>query len=192
MRAVAVVIAVKRLDAAKTRLTPTIAADDRRALVLAMLTDTIAAARAAGAIAYRVGIVRDDHEGFAEALSDQLVRADVVVTSGGVSKGAYDVVKEVLQEQGIGTRVVSVPCMDFFTEQDQAYRDEVLPPAVRARVSVEAGIAQSWYRWIGDAGDHIGIEHYGASADYQTLYKEFGITTDAVVAAAQTSIAAAG
>src|SRR6476659_7533321 len=59
-----------------------------------------AAARAAGAIAYRVGIVRDDHEGFAEALSDQLVRADVVVTSGGVSKGAYDVVKEVLQEQG--------------------------------------------------------------------------------------------
>ncbi len=59
-----------------------------------------AAARAAGAIAFRVGIVRDDHEGFAEALSDQLVRADVVVTSGGVSKGAYDVVKEVLQEQG--------------------------------------------------------------------------------------------
>ncbi len=59
-----------------------------------------ASARAAGAIAYRVGIVRDDHEGFAEALSDQLVRADVVVTSGGVSKGAYDVVKEVLQEQG--------------------------------------------------------------------------------------------
>jgi transketolase len=84
-----------------------------------------------------------------------------------------------------------MPCMEFFTEQDQAYRDSVLPPAVKARVSVEAAIAMSWYRWIGDAGDHVGIEHFGASADYQTLYREFGITTDAVVAAAQKSIAAA-
>ncbi len=97
-----------------------------------------------------------------------------------------------LQEQGIGARVVSMPSMDLFAEQDQAYRDTVLPPAVRARVSVEAGIAQPWYRWIGDAGRHIGIEHYGASADFQTLYREFGITTEAAVAAAQTSLAATG
>jgi transketolase len=99
--------------------------------------------------------------------------------------------RKVLQSNGIGTRVVSVPCMDFFADQDQAYRDEILPPAVKARVSVEAAVAMSWYRWIGDAGQHVGIEHFGASADYQTLYKEFGITTDAVVAAANASIAAA-
>ena len=99
--------------------------------------------------------------------------------------------RKVLQANGIGTRVVSVPCMDFFADQDQAYRDEILPPAVKARVSVEAAVAMSWYRWIGDAGQHVGIEHFGASADYQTLYKEFGITTDAVVAAANASIAAA-
>jgi transketolase len=100
--------------------------------------------------------------------------------------------RKALQEQGIGTRVVSMPSMDLFAEQDQAYRDSVLPPAVRARVSVEAGIAQPWYRWIGDAGQHVGIEHFGASADYQTLYREFGITTEATVTAAQTSLAAAG
>ena len=99
--------------------------------------------------------------------------------------------RKVLQVAGIGTRVVSVPCMDWFADQDKSYRDEILPPAVKARVSVEAAIAQPWYRWIGDAGAHIGIEHFGASADYQTLYKEFGITTDAVVAAANASIAAA-
>ncbi len=97
-----------------------------------------------------------------------------------------------LQEAGIGTRVVSMPSMDLFAEQDRSYRDEVLPPAVRARVSIEAGIAQPWYRWIGDAGEHVGIEHFGASADYQTLYREFGITTEAAVAAARTSLAAAG
>ncbi|WP_111765581.1 transketolase [Nakamurella deserti] len=100
--------------------------------------------------------------------------------------------RKALQEQGIGTRVVSMPSMDLFAEQDQAYRDSVLPPAVRARVSVEAGISQPWYRWIGDAGQHVGIEHFGASADYQTLYREFGITTEATVTAAQTSLAAAG
>ncbi len=97
-----------------------------------------------------------------------------------------------LQAKGIGARVVSMPCMDVFADQDQSYRDEVLPPAVRARVSVEAGIAQPWYRWIGDAGQHVGIEHFGASADYQTLYREFGITDEAAVAAAEASIAAAG
>jgi transketolase len=100
--------------------------------------------------------------------------------------------RKALQEKGIGARVVSMPSMDLFAEQDQAYRDSVLPPAVRARVSVEAGISQPWWRWIGDAGQHVGIEHFGASADYQTLYREFGITTEAAVAAAETSLAAAG
>lgn len=97
-----------------------------------------------------------------------------------------------LQAEGIGTRVVSMPCMDIFAEQDAAYRNEIIPPAVKARVSVEAGISQPWYRWIGDAGQHIGIEHFGASADAATLFREFGITTEAVIAAAKQSLSEVG
>jgi transketolase len=100
--------------------------------------------------------------------------------------------REVFEGEGIPTRVVSMPCMDWFSDQDQAYRDSVLPPAVKARVSVEAGIAMPWYRWVGDAGEIVSIEHYGASADYQTLFREFGFTTEHVVAAARTSLDRAG
>ncbi|MFI6866282.1 transketolase [Nocardia sp. NPDC050406] len=93
-----------------------------------------------------------------------------------------------LEAQGIGTRVVSMPCVEWFDAQDQDYRDSVLPPSVRARVTVEAGIAMPWYRFVGEAGEIVSIEHFGASADYKTLFREFGITTDAVVAAAQRSL----
>jgi transketolase len=96
--------------------------------------------------------------------------------------------RAVLEGDGIPTRVVSMPCMDWFAAQDQDYRDSVLPPSVRARVSVEAGIAMPWYRWVGDAGEIVSIEHYGASADYQTLFREFGFTTEHVVTAARTSL----
>lgn len=99
--------------------------------------------------------------------------------------------RETLEAAGIGTRVVSAPCLEWFTEQDDAYREQVLPSAVRARVSVEAGIALSWHKIVGDAGRSVSLEHYGASAAYETLYEEFGITADAVVAAAHESIAAA-
>ncbi|MFC7450331.1 transketolase [Rhodococcus daqingensis] len=93
-----------------------------------------------------------------------------------------------LEAEGIGTRVVSVPCLDWFQEQDQEYRDSVLPPAVRARVSVEAGIAMPWYRIIGDAGESVSIEHFGASADHKTLFREFGFTAEAVTAAARRTL----
>ena len=96
--------------------------------------------------------------------------------------------REVLEADGVPTRVVSMPCMDWFEEQDQAYKDSVLPPAVRARVSVEAGVAMPWYRWVGDAGEIVSIEHFGASADYQTLFREYGFTTEHVVTAARTSL----
>jgi transketolase len=97
--------------------------------------------------------------------------------------------REVLESEGVSTRVVSMPCVEWFDEQTPAYRESVLPGAVRARVSVEAGIAQSWHRFIGDHGEAVSLEHFGASADYLTLYREFGITTDAVVAAAKKSLA---
>ncbi|WP_238146697.1 transketolase [Ornithinimicrobium murale] len=99
--------------------------------------------------------------------------------------------RDQLAEQGVRARVVSMPCREWFDGQDQAYRDEVLPPTVRARVSVEAGVAQGWRELVGDAGRSVSLEHFGASADYETLYREFGITAEAVAAAAQESIAAA-
>ena len=99
--------------------------------------------------------------------------------------------RETLEAAGIATRVVSAPSLEWFAEQDESYREEILPGAVRARVSVEAGIAMSWHKIVGDAGRSISLEHYGASADHETLYREFGITADAVVAAAHESIAAA-
>jgi len=89
----------------------------------------------------------------------------------------------------IQARVVSAPSLEWFEEQDAAYRESVLPASVTARVSVEAGIALSWHPYVGDRGRSVSIEHFGASADYKTLFREFGITTDAVVAAAKETLA---
>jgi transketolase len=96
--------------------------------------------------------------------------------------------RKVLEADGVATRVVSMPSVEWFDAQDKAYRDSVLPPSVRARVAVEAGIAQPWHRFVGDAGEVVSIEHFGASADYQTLFREFGFTTETVVAAARNSL----
>jgi transketolase len=97
--------------------------------------------------------------------------------------------RDVLETEGVPTRVVSMPCVEWFDEQDEAYRESVLPAAVAARVSVEAGIAMPWHRFTGTAGENVSIEHFGASADYQTLFREFGFTTENVVAAARRSLA---
>ena len=95
---------------------------------------------------------------------------------------------ERLESEGTAARVVSVPCMDWFAEQDQAYIDEVLPPEVTARVSVEAGIAMPWYRWLGQRGRAVSLEHYGASAPAAELFERFGFTVDAVHDAARASL----
>ncbi|WP_127783112.1 transketolase [Rhodococcus sp. X156] len=97
--------------------------------------------------------------------------------------------RETLEAQGIGARVVSMPCVEWFEEQDADYRESVLPAAVKARVAVEAASPLTWYRYVGDAGEIVGLDHFGASADYETLYREFGITDEAVTAAAQRSLA---
>jgi len=83
-----------------------------------------------------------------------------------------------------------VPSLEWFEEQSAEYRESVLPKAITARVSVEAGIALTWNKYVGDRGRSVSIEHFGASADYKTLFREFGITTEAVVAAAKESLAA--
>jgi transketolase len=100
--------------------------------------------------------------------------------------------REVLEADGVPTRVVSLPCWEWFAEQDSSYRDEVLPPTVRARVSVEAGVPMGWRDFVGDAGRMVSLNHYGASASYSVLYEEFGLTQEAVVAAARESLQAAG
>jgi len=96
--------------------------------------------------------------------------------------------REQLEAAGIATRVVSAPCLEWFDEQSAAYREQVLPSKVQARVSVEAGLALGWSNYVGPFGKSVSIEHYGASADYQTLFREFGITTEAVVAAAKDAL----
>jgi transketolase len=98
--------------------------------------------------------------------------------------------REVLKGEGINARVVSVPSLEWFEEQSAEYRESVFPAAVRARVSIEAGIALTWDKYVGDAGRSVSIEHFGASADYKTLFREFGMTTEAAVAAAKDSLAA--
>ena len=95
-----------------------------------------------------------------------------------------------LEAQGVATRVVSAPCLEWFDEQSEAYRNSVLPADVVARVSVEAGVSLGWNKYVGPFGKSVSIEHFGASADPKTLYREFGMTAEAVVSAAKSAIAA--
>jgi len=117
--------------------------------------------------------------------------SDVILIATGSEVPLALEAREQLAAGGVSARVVSMPCVEWFSEQDQSYRDEVLPPAIRARVSVEAGITAPWRLFTGDAGASIGVDHFGASADYKTLYQEFGITAERVAAAARDSLARA-
>ncbi|MET8152484.1 transketolase [Actinoplanes sp. NPDC049668] len=112
----------------------------------------------------------------------------ILVATGSEVQIALDA-RAMLAAEGRSVRVVSMPCREWFAGQSLAYRDDVLPPAVRARVSVESGVGQGWREIVGDAGRIISLEHFGASADYQRLYREFGITAEAVAEAARGSIA---
>jgi len=98
--------------------------------------------------------------------------------------------REVLKGEGINARVVSAPSLEWFEEQTAEYRESVLPAAVTARVSIEAGISLTWDKYVGTAGRSVSIEHFGASADYKTLFREFGMTTEHAVAAAKDSLSA--
>ena len=135
--------------------------------------------------------------------SGDLESAEKVACGGYVLAGGSDVIliatgsevsialeaREQLAGDGLSARVVSMPCVEWFNDQDEAYRREVLPATIRARVSVEAGITAPWRLFTGDAGASIGVDHFGASADYKKLYQEFGITAERVAAAARDSLA---
>ncbi|ERI39419.1 transketolase [Arthrobacter sp. TES] len=120
----------------------------------------------------------------------ETVDAQVILIGTGSEVQLAVAAREALQAEGIATRVVSMPCVEWFNKQDEAYRESVLPSDVKARVSVEAGLAQGWREFVGDAGRSISLEHFGASADYKRLFTEFGITAEAVAAAAKDSLAA--
>lgn len=111
--------------------------------------------------------------------------ADVIIIATGSEVQLAVEAAKILANKDIKACVVSMPCVEWFEAQPQEYRDHVLPPDVSARVAVEAGIAQSWYKYVGDTGEIISIEHYGESADDKTLFREFGFTAEAVVAAAE-------
>ena len=117
---------------------------------------------------------------------------DVIIVATGSEVQLAVQAAEQLEKSKVATRVVSMPCREWFEKQTRSYQDKVLPPAVRARVSVEAAVSMGWHDVVGDAGRSVSIEHFGASADQATLFREFGITADAVVKAAKDSLKAAG
>jgi transketolase len=113
---------------------------------------------------------------------------DVILIATGSEVAIALEARKRLQADGIGTRVVSMPCLEWFDAQEPAYRQQVLPPSVRSRVAVEAGVSQGWWRLLGDCGECVSLEHFGASAPYKTVYEQFGITADRVVAAAHRTL----
>ena len=113
-------------------------------------------------------------------------RIDAIIIATGSEVSVAVDAQALLAEQGVRARVVSMPCWELFEEQDAAYRDDVLPPAIKARVSVEAGVTLGWHKWVGDQGTSVGIENrFGASAPYQTVMKELGFTAENVAARVQ-------
>lgn len=113
---------------------------------------------------------------------------DVIIVATGSEVQLAVSARETLAAEGVNARVVSAPSLEWFAEQDEAYRESVLPAAVTARVSVEAGSALTWRGIVGDKGRSVAIDHFGASADYKTLFQKFGITADAVVQAARETL----
>ncbi len=170
------------------------------------------------AVAWRTILENNDRPA-ALALSRQnlpVLDRSVVASAEGVAKGAYVLAdasdgapqvivlssgsevqialaaRDLLEAEGTPTRVVSVPCLEWFMAQDTAYRSTVLPSEVRARVSVEAGIALSWWQLLGEHGVPVSLEHFGASAPYSVLYEQFGLTAERTVAAAHASLSSLG
>jgi transketolase len=119
-------------------------------------------------------------------------RAKVIIIATGSEVGLALDAREALEAEGTPTRVVSMPCVEWFEAQPASYRQEVLPPEIKARVSVEAAVKQGWREWVGEAGEIVSIDHFGASAEGDVLFEQFGFTPDRVVAAAHSALQHAG
>ncbi len=129
------------------------------------------------------------HRGAYVLTSGEGSAPQVILMASGSEVGVALAAQEALQADGVAARVVSMPSHECFARQPRAYRDEVLPPDTPWRVAVEAGQPLSWDRWVGDRGVVVGIDRFGASAPYERLYREFGITAEAVAAAARKLLA---
>jgi transketolase len=119
-------------------------------------------------------------------------RAQVIIIATGSEVGLALKAREALEAEGTPTRVVSMPCVEWFEAQPASYRQQVLPPEIKARVSVEAAVKQGWREYVGEAGEMVSIEHFGASAEGDVLFEQFGFTPDRVVAAAHSALQHAG
>ncbi len=126
------------------------------------------------------GVPADAIERGAYVLADSDGEPDLILMGSGTEVHIANDAKKILEGEGVKVRLVSMPCLDRFAAQDQDYRDSVLPPSVRARVAVEAAAALGWHRWVGDAGDVVAMESFGASAPAGALYKHFGFTGENV------------
>jgi transketolase len=126
--------------------------------------------------------------GYVLADADSGTQPDVILIGTGSEVQIAVHARELLAAEGISARVVSMPCLEWFHDQDASYQEEVLPASVRARVSVEAGITPPWKTIVGDAGESVGVDHFGASASYMRLYEEFGLTAERVAEAAKRSL----
>ena len=152
----------------------------------------------AGIVLTRQGLpVLDRGEGFGQA--DQVSKGayvyaghsdkpDLILIATGSEVQFAVEARLILEAEGVSVRVVSAPCLEWFDAQSKDYQESVLPKQVTARVSIEAGVTDGWRKYVGDSGQSIGIDHFGASADYKTLYTEFGITTNKVVEAAKKAL----
>jgi transketolase len=165
------------------------------------------------AIAWREIITRDKPVGIALSRQNLPVFDRTECGSAeGVAKGAYVIVEaksepdviliatgsevhvaiaaaKILSDQNIAARVVSAPCLEWFEEQPDSYKESILPKSVKARVSVEAGVGAGWHKYVGDKGEIVSLEHFGASASAGTLFKEYGFTPENVAEAAKRTIA---
>jgi transketolase len=122
--------------------------------------------------------------------SDGQPRVVIVATGSEVQLAVA--AREVLEAEGTPTRVVSMPCLEWFRAQDLAYQQQVVPPGVKARVSVEAAVGMGWREVVGDAGEVVSLEHFGSSAAHSVLFEQFGFTRDRVVAAAHATLERVG
>ena len=129
----------------------------------------------------KMGKAADLVKGAYVLLDTDRIYPDVILIATGSEVQLAVEAQAKLAEQGIGARVVSMPSWELFAKQSEEYQNSVLPPAIKARVAIEAASPMGWERWVGSSGTIIGIDHFGASAPYKILYQEYGFTTDNVV-----------
>ena len=182
LRATPGVLVFRPADAKETAYSYVMAFEADKPSVLALTRQNLPQYAETGEGAFKGGYVMKDTPGG---------KPDVILMASGSEVELVYKAAEVLEAEGIKARVVSMPCLDLFDEQDAGYQESVLPNSVRARVAVEAATAYSWDRYVGLDGETVCIDHYGASAPAGVLFKEFGFTVENVASAAKKSLAKA-